>query len=261
MGRWLVLCLLFAGCDTALGLNHFDVDVDPYAASVLADRPVAYFPLDETSGLAVHDRTGGGAGTILGNVVVGQEPPFPGARHAMRFDGDKGAIDLGDRFQFVAQAPYSIEVWALLDTLVDGAFYNLASKWRVRTPTIAASGWNFFYSLDPAAGSPSTTKVGFSRETEAGGLSSVANGHATEHEWHHLVGTFDGIALTIYVDGVLGERNPSPNALDLLAVHLLLGAGGSPTATVLLGSLGQVAIYDYALDPARISAHYHARSP
>jgi len=92
-------------------------------------------------------------------------------------------------------------------------------------------------------------------------LSSVANGHATEHEWHHLVGTFDGIALTIYVDGVLGERNPSPNALDLLAVHLLLGAGGSPTATVLLGSLGQVAIYDYALDPARISAHYHARSP
>jgi hypothetical protein len=80
---------------------------------------------------------------------VGQTPPFPGAKHAVTFDGATGAIDLGDRFGFVGVAPYSIEVWDLPGTVDGRAFYELASKWRVRTATTPASGWNLFYSRVP----------------------------------------------------------------------------------------------------------------
>jgi hypothetical protein len=62
-----------------------------------------------------------------------------------------------------------------------------------------------------------------------------------------------------YVDGVFVERNASANSLDEVALDLLLGAGGSPTRSVLLGSLGEAAIYDYALDSIQISTHYDAR--
>jgi hypothetical protein len=207
----------------------------------------------------VHDQTGGPDGTILGNVLVGQTPPFPGAKHAVTFDGATGAIDLGDRFGFVGVAPYSIEVWDLPGTVDGRAFYELASKWRVRTATTPASGWNLFYSRVPTTGSPSTTKLGFTRETELGTTSRGAFAPAAADRWHHVVGTYDGTAVAIYVDGVFVERNASANSLDELALDLLLGAGGSPTQSVLLGSLGEAAIYDYALDSIQISTHYDAR--
>ncbi len=65
-----------------------------YGALVLADHPVTYLPLDDTSGVKARDLVAGQPeGVLQGNVALGVDPPFPEAGHAMGFDGATGGID------------------------------------------------------------------------------------------------------------------------------------------------------------------------
>jgi len=81
--------------------------------------------------------------------------------------------------------------------------------------------------------------------------------------WHHLMGTFDGKYLKLYIDDKLVDTNDTGivGTLDHANVPLMIGAeptGSSPTAgKYFLGALDDVRIYDRALSEAEVSALFH----
>jgi concanavalin A-like lectin/glucanase superfamily protein len=257
--RWALL--LLAGCDGVFGIQHISildaaVDAPPeapvgYAAAVVADHPVAFLPLDETAGLVAHDLVGGHDGQIKGTgIELGVEPPFPSMRHAMSIDGVDGAVDLGDQFGFAGTAPYTLEVW-VSPRVASRTFYTIISKWR-EPGTNPPAGWNLFYD--------NSSNIAYTREAEAEPTQPRANAEFLPG-WHHVAATYDGTMMELYYDGSDADSVATTFGLDVISQHLEIGAGnGDPAAVTLFGSICQVAIYDYALTPTQINAHYNARS-
>lgn len=76
--------------------------------------------------------------------------------------------------------------------------------------------------------------------------------------WSHLVVTWDGTTRSIYLNNVLlGSNTPAPPNVTFLGVATI---GRSYPTEIFSGDIDEVAIYDKALTPAQISAHYTAVS-
>jgi hypothetical protein len=76
----------------------------------------------------------------------------------------------------------------------------------------------------------------------------------------HLVGTYDGTIITLYLNGAMVIDQPSAKNLLELDEELALGANGS-SANEINGVIDEVAIYPAALTPDRVLAHHSAARP
>ena len=90
-----------------------------------------------------------------------------------------------------------------------------------------------------------------------GGTSAVSNSTPSTGAWHHVVGTWDGTTLKLYVDGTLQTTTATPGSANLSYGSLTLGSQAG-SAYYFAGSLDEVAIYSTALTGTRITAHYNA---
>lgn len=84
-----------------------------------------------------------------------------------------------------------------------------------------------------------------------------------DNQWHQAVATLDGSTARLYVDGVLvAQRHDISNPEEYIG-HWRLGGdsqSGWPSAgnANFTGSMDELSIYDYALTPAQVQAHYVA---
>ena len=73
--------------------------------------------------------------------------------------------------------------------------------------------------------------------------------------WHHVLGTFDGNSLIMYVDGVRNGgalvTGPAPYAADALQIGCDVNSG--TLSNHMTGLLDDVRLYDRVLDPAEIA--------
>lgn len=259
--------LLVAGCDGVFGIQHIatpdarPIDASPdadhsYANVVLADHPIAYFPLDdEAMAATTPDVAGGLIGQVKGLAASGAEPPFPAANHAYAFNGVNGSVEVGDVLPFTGNAPFSIEAWVLNGH--DASFdYAIVSKWR-QPSSIPPSGWLFYYQEDDDL----TPAFKLQRQDAAGlGFSATATASEAGPMWHHVVGTYDGTNLSMYLDGIYASSHASPQVLEELPLALEIGAqNGNSHDGAALGSIDEVAIYDYALSDVQIQRHFAVR--
>jgi hypothetical protein len=76
--------------------------------------------------------------------------------------------------------------------------------------------------------------------------------------WVHLAGTFDGQLMRIYVDGRPSGQLERPGPLQPCSSPLCLGAYALKHEAHFTGLLDEVKLYDRALRPAEIRAHYQA---
>ncbi|HSO33424.1 MAG TPA: LamG domain-containing protein [Labilithrix sp.] len=213
-----------------------------YAATVLADSPVAYWRLGETSGTTVKDVSGRGNDGI----AVACSPGASGAilndpDTAMRFDGLRSSIASVADLTFAGNVSFSIEAWASPGG--GGAvFQHIINKEKSNQ-----QGYAIY--MKP------TVAVYFERYLDGTGYE--ARGPAlTPNKFAHIVGTYDGATLSIYVNGVLGGIAKDTQTTKALATPFHIGAG--ETANFFDGVIDEVAVYDKALSPARILAHYRA---
>lgn len=81
----------------------------------------------------------------------------------------------------------------------------------------------------------------------------------TGNQWHHLVGTYNGTAIRVFIDLVekTGPTQTTAGAFDPTDVIQLACKGDSATWP-LTGIIGEARIYGRALTPAEISANYYA---
>ena len=78
----------------------------------------------------------------------------------------------------------------------------------------------------------------------------------TFNAWHHVVGTYDGATLRLYVDGALATSTAiATDMTGTYAVYIAqnsTGGNGGPTF------LSDIALYGTILTPARVAAHFAA---
>jgi hypothetical protein len=85
----------------------------------------------------------------------------------------------------------------------------------------------------------------------------VARGLVAKATYTHVVGTFDGAMMRLFVDGSEVAATTSNIRMVGNDAKLCIGAYGGIT-DFYAGGLDEVGLYDVALPSARVAAHYKA---
>lgn len=256
--------------------------VASYHSEILSNSPVVYWPLNEAPvnngtgnpNVIAYDIVGGHnatyTNTLLGAPGYSASDPDTAAEfgvyttnsYAQEIDlSGNGVANIDFAQPSGNNAEFSVEAWAnatanqtLNDRIVDkGHFFDEEFALDLGT-TVPSTAFRF--TLRNAAG------------TEYDARSAVVpDGH-----WHHLVGICDEAngLIELYVDGVLAATNyngsgPAPQS-GLFEDTELMSIGNADTSSVgagtyyaqFIGSIGEVALYNYPLTASQVLADYQA---
>jgi len=265
-----------------------------YSSAVLADGPVAYYRLGETSGsVAANSSANGsaldgaytnfGAGQTLPSTPssinqLGPRPGDPSASNTiLGFESDNigirsGAntnaqVDVADNNLLDITGALTLEAWVRRDPqAVNGNNEGIVGKFVGGTNQ---RSYVLYYNSRSGTGLPS---IGMTVNTTglSGGnfdLSSGANLPAGETGgWAHVAAVYEpNVRMSIYLNGVsIAEKVTLLPAVPLFAGTSPLWIGRQFSAasnTSFEGLIDEVAIYDKALTPAQILSHYQAAIP
>ncbi|MBI5388422.1 MAG: hypothetical protein HZA90_27470 [Verrucomicrobia bacterium] len=226
-----------------------------YAAQVIADRPEAYWRLNETNAPAILDSMGRHHGTTYAGSTPDDGSHFGFAQTGALAEDADTSIRFTTSSHTRINVPYSptlnatnftVECWANLASLPG------ANTWIA--PLASTDGGNVGYALY-AGGTSGQWESWF----YVGGGFRVGYGTTTQvNDWVHLVMTYDGQTQLFYVDGVptssiLASFYPNPQR------PFFIGAGRNEVAAGEFwfnGWIDEVAYYPTVLTAERISAHY-----
>lgn len=206
-----------------------------YLEMLLADLPVAYWPLDEQSGTTAFDHSGNDYhGTYTEDFVLNQPGASPAARSARMVDG---YIDFGNGDEWDITAALTLEAWVRWDGTGGNdprLLSRNANSYRLRWPGESSAGIEL-------QGAPNAlTPIVFSQEI-----------------FTHIVGTFDGAESRVYINGVLANSNSGSGPINNNDQTLYFGweDAGISSADRWFGWASRLAIYDHALSPGRVALH------
>lgn len=211
-----------------------------YSSTVLADTPLRYYRLDDTSGTTVTDSSGNGQnGTITGGVtlsktgLIANDPDF-----SMLFDGTSGTINCPTTGLPTGAQPWSLEAWITMNSIPVSGLHTFLEFGTGSTNEAAVLFIN-------GTGNVCCNTYAGNRIT---GLTTTAN------TTYHCVATYDGTNLRLYVNGALqGTLACTPN---VVLTYCRIGSEDVPADDFFSGTIDECAIYTYALSLAQIQNHH-----
>jgi Concanavalin A-like lectin/glucanases superfamily len=216
-----------------------------YAAIVLSDQPLGYWRLDETTGNAMDASGHGHNGVYGGGVTRGVSGALVNdPSTAVQLDGMRGTIAVGTVFDPSGTTAFTFEVW-IKPTVIDDVSRHVLT--RQRRP-------------DPKQGAAILVRManGLVFERFADSVGSFASFQiAANSGFHHVVATYDGSAMQLYVDGTQVGQAADSNPISSFGDPLLIGAT-SDNFNYFNGAIDEVAVYPTALAAARVQAHFMA---
>jgi len=228
----------------ALALAPGSVGAD-WASEIGGANPLNWFRFDELSGTVAADQgTANLDGTYVGNVVLGSQGLV----------GNAAAFDAGGHV-FLGGAnvatDWTLETIYKADTASGGVSMGLVGTDFAATAdrmAIKAEQWE-------STGQMGYTKFGVVDVTFGGSLA------ATPADFAHVVFVGQSSGVSVYVNGALAGNDATSSPLARWA----LGAGAiradGTLVDPLTGVIDELVIYDRALSPAEISAHYALAVP
>jgi len=219
----------------------------PYAATVLADAPTAYWRFGEASGASATDITNNGvSGTYLGGATLGQTAGLNGdPDKAVLLNGSSGYISVPSTPTLQSNR-VSIELWIKKQALTSNGMY-VTKNFQGGGGT----GTSWFQLMNTQDGNRLEFRVGGDVGASLDSVSSLAVG-----TWYDVVATYDGTVADIYINGVLD---------NLLKINVTPAQAGDP---ILIGqranqyynnaTLDDLAIYPNALTSAQVLSHWSA---
>jgi len=249
------------------------------------DLPSLYLRFNEPAFLAAANsgtlgHIADGSLVLTANSVAGPESPaYPGfgaANEALPLDGDTqfaslnnpdglnisneitleawvrpagvAALSAGTN-RIVSHGPQTISTYLGLGS--DGPFVNAITNTTEVFLRIDGSGPNYSVGVGQYDDTTGTNVI--NQATVA-----VPAGDMGGSAWVHLVGTYDGANWNLYRNGVLVATQASATGALPVPANWAIGATGEGWADNFPGSVDEVAIYDKALFPASVAAHYQA---
>jgi hypothetical protein len=231
-----------------------------YETTVLSDNPLALWRLAETNGLTAYDTVGGNDGTYH-NAELGLASfnyllnPDLAAGFGL-FTNQNSYVSVNNLkaidFSGNSSAEFSVEAW-----------FKGAPQSAVGATIIArgSGGGGEQFALDCYYGA----NFRFFVRDNSANYYGVNSSFGPDGNWHHVVGECSSTtgALSLYVDGTLSASGSFPVGGLLLSNSVPVSIGSKQQNppnydAQTSGSLGEVAVYKYALNPAQIMAHYQS---
>jgi hypothetical protein len=214
-----------------------------YARLVITDEPLVYYHLDELVDPTAVNAAGAGLdGVLFSNPVAGLVAGEAGATQSG--PGPSGLVfylDTSPSEFITGVTEWSIEAWVegsgTIALYVSSAVINCITGFLSESPVPGGLAFVCRSVEDPV--------VNFYAIQES---SPWDDGNP-----HHLVGTFDGETMRLYVDGTEAASEPFAGTLTADLVVAQQAVDGPTT-------FDGFAFYDHALSPARVLAHYEAGS-
>jgi len=204
-----------------------------------ACSPVAFWSLDEGSGLAARDSSGNNHGaTLVGSPQWVDGPAGFGNALAFRRVNYAEAPHEAD---FDLTGEITVAAWANIER-IDAQWSPIVAKgnsaWRLST---RADQRRFHFAVTGPADGPNW--VNGNHEVELG-------------QWHHVAGTYDGAQIRLYIDGVEDPASPVPYAGPVSTNDFAVWIGGNAQfpGSGFFGRIDDVHIYDCALDRDEIAS-------
>jgi hypothetical protein len=229
-----------------------------YANAVLADHPVLYYRLGETTGSVALDSSGSGRlGLYVGGVLFGQSGAIAVDNdRSATFDGSTGYVNCG--FNPFSASSQTIEAWARptrdsAPGFPQQAVAGIGGSTQLtfgRTPGFAAAY------IWPASGvnSGSATSLGDWKQVQTATPLPL-------NTWTYLVATWnDGTKQwSMYVNGTLSASTTLQGiTAGQQSASVPFTIGGFSGQQLFQGGIDEVAYYAYGLSPQQILAHYNA---
>jgi hypothetical protein len=214
-----------------------------YSSEVLADSPLAYYRLDDTSGSTMLDSSGNGhSGTYAGGFTLGATGLLVG-------DSNK-AVDFASASSTVTGASWMTSTTAVTVEAI------------IQPDTVSAGSYNFIAVRDDNNGTgnlwwlvtKATKLTALCRGTEFSGSTTLVAGNT-----YHVAFTYDGTTAKLYLNGVLDGSSARSGAMSSVTQDLAIGRWPNPSVPLYFdGRIDEVAYYGTALSSTRIAAHYTA---
>lgn len=216
-----------------------------YQSEVLADTPLGYWHLDETSGTTITDSSGNAHnGTIT---TVSSAAGRVGTALSVINSRSNGVTVANASWINVTQ--FSVECW-IYPTNTTSATRCIVMR-ADDVQSASGQGWQLSYD-------ESSKKITFTVLSGSSVLTCAGTANAMQlNNWYHLVGTSDAATMRLYVNGV-EVANAASAACNTPATPLTFGMPGVASARYLGGRIDEVAFYSGALSATRVAAHYNA---
>jgi Concanavalin A-like lectin/glucanases superfamily len=260
-----VLLLAFGGCSIIAGLDDHTAapatttKPDPYPTVVRKDGPVAYWRLNDASSPTALD-----SGP---NLLHATYHGASSAEGVLKASG-KDATDTSARFTGTGQsyverdyslrlnpAAFTVEAWVKLD--VGGNPPHPPGEAVVACYSLAPNDYRGFDLFVIRGGGKAQVTARVFKDSGYTDVTAPLVGD----QWHHLVVTFVGTTLTLYVDNSAQQPNTNAPYAENASKPLRIGAGevdGQAPSFLLQGLIDEVAVYDHVLDANQVKAHYQA---
>jgi phosphodiesterase/alkaline phosphatase D-like protein len=215
----------------------------PYGQAVLADGPAGYWRLDEASGTAAVDATGGGqTGTYVNGPTLGAAGLLAAesSDRAVVFNGSSTYMSVPSTGALSPSAALSLEAWikpagfpatgSYASVLTKSESYSLQFNGSRLEFTIIQSGV---------------------RQRLLAPVGAVVAGQT-----YHVVGTYDGATQRLYLNGAPASSQALTGGASITGNAVTVGSWGS--SEVFQGTIDEPALYAAVLSPTRVLAHYTA---
>jgi hypothetical protein len=175
-------------------------------------------------------------GTNLGILASVTSTPVFSNTYSLDFDGVDDYVDCGNS---AALKPNIITVSCWIKGSTQTAYTRIISQ---DGPTGGADAYGFYVTL-------ALNKVVFAIKTDVTGtVTSATSGVVLDNSWHHLVGTYDGSEVILYVDGVaVGSPSAGTSILSYGIGGLTIGCFSEPTSLpsyLFNGNIDEVSIFN-----------------
>jgi|GEM_PF-974298 len=229
------------------GTNPSTVNLHPTLAAIVITttglaQPAARFhwPMDGTNGTVVQEVIAGQNGQLQGGAVWA-----PGVGHhggSCRFDGVDDRVLLGPCDMTTGTGEFSLSMWVRPD-FVTGMDRTLLAK------TIGSAAQDHIWSMTFVGASALRFRLrtGATTTELTTAPSSVFGG-----AWYHVVGSYDGAHMRVYLNGALMAETAASGALgyhpQAPASMAALSTGAAPFS----GWIDDVRLFDRGLDQSEV---------
>ncbi|MGK5082605.1 LamG-like jellyroll fold domain-containing protein [Bdellovibrionota bacterium FG-1] len=218
---------------------HHNAGLGTFANNpVLAGQPKGYWRLGEPVGsLSAIDLSGNtNTGTYTGGYTLGTAGAITGdGDTAATFNGTTGYVTTASTTAINPTSQLSMSAWinpAAANTnsgiIYKGSFASAQGDYQLILNT------NIYFRLN-------------------GGAVTLIGPVPANNTWSHVVATYDGAMMKIYVNGSSSWSTAYSTVVNSSNTPLVIGAHYSSSYTF-NGSIDDVAVFDYALNPQQISA-------
>ncbi|MDP2765910.1 MAG: LamG domain-containing protein, partial [Candidatus Methanoperedens sp.] len=228
-------------------------------SSAIPAGAVAYWKLDEGSGVTAYDSSGNGN---TGNLINMENSDWVGGKvgGALEFDGTDDHVLIPDSPSLDIANNITLEAWFINQGVGAGFQSDLAGM-------IVAKHWTHNTRSYDLRIDHNTKKISFQLfEPDNSEHDLDSNSLIIDNQWYYVVATYDkatGMA-KIYLNGQL-DNSQNIGSFDIMQTAMpatigcyLASADGSALRSFLNGIIDEVRIYNKALTQAEISNYYNS---